>query len=541
MPSGITIEKEDIIAYDGTDLFVFFDGSDVGLGNMSVDAISVISANEILISFDSSESIPGIGEVEDSDIVKFTATQLGDTTSGTFQQYFDGSDVALSGSREDVNALDVLADGRLVISTVGSFSVPGVSGRDEDLIAFTPTTLGDDTTGTWELYFDGSDVDLGNSDVTAFAVDAAGNLNFSSANNFTANGLTGGSEDVFSFAPSSLGENTTGSYGSTLTFDGSMIGLSSDTNLWAIDISTSTSLATDSLQLLAMTSPITDQQEISSSDLLDADQTAPTVKAAIDLSVGADLSGGFSRRAQVQVTDLSGGLLGTANHGLNNVEVSADGNDWFIDATSLENSEFAAGLQWTSLVASFGSPASPWYDRLTVTAEEMGHLLSFHRDDVDQLISRASLPDVRGLALPVLAQDNPLYVQHMIDHLLSIEEEWLLGNTNSLVSMLKSPLFRTLHYLPRTHFNYVDDSQDVMNESHSFDRQDGLAVRRAVADQVFADFRNHRRVMSGTSTTLHRYAQQITNWAHIPPHLFESSFVDLIYFKLGTSGNEFEG
>ena len=81
--------------------------------------------------------------MQDSDIVKFTATQLGDTTSGTFELFFRGSDVGLSPTSEDIDAVDLHADGRLIVSTIGNFAVTGVSGSDEDLIAFTPDTPGD--------------------------------------------------------------------------------------------------------------------------------------------------------------------------------------------------------------------------------------------------------------------------------------------------------------------------------------------------------------------------------------------------------------
>ena len=33
-------------------------------------------------------------------------------------------------------------------------------GKDEDVLAFTPTSLGDVTSGSWAMYFDGSDVGL---------------------------------------------------------------------------------------------------------------------------------------------------------------------------------------------------------------------------------------------------------------------------------------------------------------------------------------------------------------------------------------------
>jgi len=48
----------------------------------------------------------------------------------------EGNDVGLDTNAEDLDAYDVLPDGRIIISTTGNPSVPGVSGADEDLLAF---------------------------------------------------------------------------------------------------------------------------------------------------------------------------------------------------------------------------------------------------------------------------------------------------------------------------------------------------------------------------------------------------------------------
>jgi hypothetical protein len=76
--------------------------------------------------------------------------------------YFDGSDVGLgTNDGEDVNGLYVRETGGnpiLYLSTVGNFSVTGASGANEDVVVFTPTTLGANTTGTFAsaLALDGS-------------------------------------------------------------------------------------------------------------------------------------------------------------------------------------------------------------------------------------------------------------------------------------------------------------------------------------------------------------------------------------------------
>ncbi len=236
---GLSVANEDIIAFDGTGFSKYFDGSDVGVGGHRIDGFVIINSDEIIMSFSSSGSVPGIsGTVDDSDIVKFTATSLGDYTAGSFELYFDGSDVGLTRSGEDIDAIELLPDGRLLISTRGSFSVPGLSGKDEDISTFTPTSLGPNTAGTWVRYFDGSDVGLGSSsseDIYALALDATGKIYLSSKGDFSVSGVSGRDEDVFVFTPSSLGSTTRGTFATTLFFDGSAYGLSSN-DIYGIDL-----------------------------------------------------------------------------------------------------------------------------------------------------------------------------------------------------------------------------------------------------------------------------------------------------------------
>jgi len=239
---AVTAANEDIVYFDGTNFSLFFDGSDVGIASLRIDAFARVDADTLLLSFDADKPVPGIaGTVDDSDIVRFEATSLGTATAGTFFLYFDGSDVGLTASGHDVNVVEPLADGRIVISTLNSATVPGTSGsvsaRDEDLLAFTPTSLGDVTAGTFELYFDGSDVGLGDAgeEVDAATVDAAGKIFLSALDAFSVPGVSGGDEDVFVFTPTSLGSVTSGTYSSTLFFDGSSFGLDAN-DVFAIDL-----------------------------------------------------------------------------------------------------------------------------------------------------------------------------------------------------------------------------------------------------------------------------------------------------------------
>ena len=176
--------------------------------------------------------VNGSGErigYDDSDILLLRTDATASPTGYAYALLFDGSDVGLTADEEDVDALAVLDDGRIILSTTGRASVPGVTAEDEDLLLFTPSPggLGTDTAGTWSLYFDGGDVGLGSTgeDVDAVSVLPDGRLLISTTGPVTAGGVAGGGEDLLAFrpAPDGLGPKTDGTW--TLFFDGSRSGL----------------------------------------------------------------------------------------------------------------------------------------------------------------------------------------------------------------------------------------------------------------------------------------------------------------------------
>ena len=90
--------------------------------------------------------------------------------------YFDGSDVGLlDRTGEDIDALDVAANGNIYLSTMGDFAVTGVSGFDEDIFVCVPTSLGANTACTFSstLYFDGSTWALSANDIDGFQLPTA--------------------------------------------------------------------------------------------------------------------------------------------------------------------------------------------------------------------------------------------------------------------------------------------------------------------------------------------------------------------------------
>ena len=232
---GFSFRDEDILIYDFAlgSWDIYFDGSDVGLntGNIDIDGVQVEADGSILLSLSTDTSIPDLGPIDESDIVRFTPTSMGPNTAGNYSWYFDGSDVELTTSGEDVDAFSLLPDGRLLISTVSSPNVSGVSAaRDEDLLAFTPTTLGETTSGSWAMYFEGSDVGLGdggnNEDVGGVWNDPNNDIYLTTRGTFVLSGLSGDGADIFVCLPISVGDDTNCVF--SLFWDGSANGVAGE-------------------------------------------------------------------------------------------------------------------------------------------------------------------------------------------------------------------------------------------------------------------------------------------------------------------------
>jgi len=243
MVDGIRFSDEDILAYDSTadTWMLLFDGSDVGLGNVDVNAFTFLEDSTFLLSFNKPVMIPGLGTVDDSDVIRFTPTQLGNKTSGQYSLFLDGSDVGLSTSGEVIDALSMLGDGRLLISVAGTAKVSGVTAQDEDLLAFTPTSWGATSAGTWALFFDGADIALtqGSEDIDGAWLDAGkSRLVLSTKGDFAAVSLTtlnGDNNDIFECVAGNLGIATSCSVfsmfdGDSVRFSNSLDGIAGATD-----------------------------------------------------------------------------------------------------------------------------------------------------------------------------------------------------------------------------------------------------------------------------------------------------------------------
>ena len=169
--SGIAFDDSDLArltrSASGWSVSMAFDGSDVGLTTSAeaIDAVTGLADGSLLLSTRGSGSVPlGSGSLSFAaeDLLRFAPTSLGTNTAGSWSLWADLSDVGLNSSNENITALDVAADGRVFLATLGSASATAggtsVSAANEDIFVFRPTSLGATTSGSFAtpLFFDGS-------------------------------------------------------------------------------------------------------------------------------------------------------------------------------------------------------------------------------------------------------------------------------------------------------------------------------------------------------------------------------------------------
>ncbi|MGH9001050.1 MAG: hypothetical protein ACRDY7_16850 [Acidimicrobiia bacterium] len=138
---------QDVVRFTGGGFAMVLDGSDVGLPETApgIDALAAIQPAEppstpdeavdgLVLSFDEPVRLPGLGRVDDSDLVRFEPARLGERSAGRFSMFLAGAEIGLHHDAEDVDAVEV--DGSDVhLSTEGAFSLGGaLSGGGEDIV-----------------------------------------------------------------------------------------------------------------------------------------------------------------------------------------------------------------------------------------------------------------------------------------------------------------------------------------------------------------------------------------------------------------------
>ena len=173
---------EDVLTLEGGDWSLTHDGSAIGYST-DVNAFERLSDGSILVSFDRPTTIGGV-RYDDSDVVKIA-------DDGTASMFLKGSTVELTTSSEDIDALSLTPDGRLLISTLGTArSAAGIT-DDSDVLVLENDVL--------SVLLRGADYGLTTSteDIGGLSVDADGTIYLSTAGSFTLlSGHGGGRSDL---------------------------------------------------------------------------------------------------------------------------------------------------------------------------------------------------------------------------------------------------------------------------------------------------------------------------------------------------------
>jgi hypothetical protein len=144
--SALRYSDEDILRYDTkTKAWTKpFDGTNAGLpATADIDALGFKSINLghiFYMSFDTPVAVPGLGTVDDSDIVAYRYV-FGQ--GGSWSLYFKGSNNGLTTDGEDIDGIDIEGN-VLYVTTLGNFAVPKagggtLSGGREDVIVYSST------------------------------------------------------------------------------------------------------------------------------------------------------------------------------------------------------------------------------------------------------------------------------------------------------------------------------------------------------------------------------------------------------------------
>ena len=95
-------DDADIYAWNGATFSRTFDGSTAGLpNNADIDGLDVVSENLIYVSLNANNtSVPGLGDVQDEDVLSYSA--------GTWTVVFNGTARGLTAGNQDLDALDIV-------------------------------------------------------------------------------------------------------------------------------------------------------------------------------------------------------------------------------------------------------------------------------------------------------------------------------------------------------------------------------------------------------------------------------------------------
>jgi hypothetical protein len=177
---------------------LFFDEALFVGGNEEIDAVHVLDNGNIVLSTGGNATLGGLG-FGDDDLVEFnpSGAPVDGLGAGTARLIFDGGTLFSNGD-EDINAAFVLDNGNIILSTDGNATLGGLTFGDGDLVEYDPNT------DTSTLFFDGEgagNLFSGDEDIDAVHVLDNGNIVLSTTGDATLGGLSFGDEDLVEYDP----------------------------------------------------------------------------------------------------------------------------------------------------------------------------------------------------------------------------------------------------------------------------------------------------------------------------------------------------
>ena len=179
---GLSFTDQDLAEYDPlTDTAsLYLDGAPVGI-SADIDAVHVLANDRIVLSSTATMTLGGL-TFEDGDLVEY------DPLEDTAILRFDGSALFSSGTT-NISAVHVMDDGQLLLANRFPVTLGGLSFDDSDIVLYDPVA------GAATLYLDGSAVGL-TADIDALHLLENGHLVLSTATAATLGGLVMRSGDL---------------------------------------------------------------------------------------------------------------------------------------------------------------------------------------------------------------------------------------------------------------------------------------------------------------------------------------------------------
>jgi hypothetical protein len=163
LPGVGTVQDEDIVFYNAGVWSVFFDGTARGLtaANLDIDAFTIDGSN-IYFSTVGNTNPPGVGgTADDADIYRWNGTAFSRAVDVTAVANPLPAGANVDGLKlVDATHFYLSFDGNVTIALPG----PDLTVQDEDVVYY--------NNGTWSVYFDGTGKGLtaGNHDIDAFDI-----------------------------------------------------------------------------------------------------------------------------------------------------------------------------------------------------------------------------------------------------------------------------------------------------------------------------------------------------------------------------------